>query len=118
LKAKINECLQHYDQALQDISRAISLNDKNANYYEIRAQIAYKVEEYKRCIQDANTAIKLNPHSAAAYLVLSQAYMATDDRQQASRIRLKPGNLPKNIKKINFEIAVAYHFYKFICCDF
>ncbi len=97
LLAQIHNNLKNYAEGLKNISKAIELTPQNPRYYEIRADLDYKVEQFGRCIEDASQAIALNPKSKTAYSIRSQAYLANNELEKAKLDAQEAKELPKDL---------------------
>ena len=64
----------HYDRAIEDFNKAISINPNYAGAYNNRGNAYYKKGQYDRAIEDYNKAIALDPNDALAYTNRGAAY--------------------------------------------
>ncbi|MCM1510466.1 MAG: hypothetical protein NC116_07090 [Clostridium sp.] len=62
-----------FQQALEDITKAIDLNQNSTIYYCERASLQLRLRMYDEAIADANRAIIINDKTAEAYAVLGVA---------------------------------------------
>jgi tetratricopeptide (TPR) repeat protein len=106
--------LGQYQKAIDDYTKAIELNSKNAGAYYNRG-IAYNdLGQYQKAIDDYTKAIELNPKDAGAYGNRGVAYAlqksptaACGDFYQAGILFLKQNNITPALicvdwmKKIN-----------------
>lgn len=60
-KAYILKEQENYEEALKYISKAIEINPKSIDYYDIRSEILYKLKDYKNAIEDYTKLIENNP---------------------------------------------------------
>jgi len=85
---------KHYDLALDDFSKLIQLNVREAYYG--RARVYYQQQDYDRAIADLNEVIKHDP-AASALKLRGDAYFKKENYQRAGvdysgAIQLKPGD--------------------------
>ncbi|HBH24387.1 MAG TPA: hypothetical protein DDY13_13300 [Cytophagales bacterium] len=95
---------ERYYEAIDFISKAISLDPDNSAYYAQRSQLKYKIYEeahgwkvYDEILQDINTAIALNPDNYQYYEFRSELYANDDEPLKALQdydrmIGLNPSN--------------------------
>lgn len=71
LLKKINLLRERGMQSMvfEDINSLIALDDNNAEYYHIRANIFFDVKEYDKAIIDANKTIELNSNNDGYYFM-------------------------------------------------
>lgn len=62
-----------YQQAIDDIAKAISLQPRNYAYYCEQGSLQLRLKKYDEAIKSANQALIYNSHSADAYAVLGAA---------------------------------------------
>jgi len=84
-----------YWQAINDFTKAIEINSKDARAYFNRGWAYFYLSEYQKAIDDCTRAIKINPQEAAAYSIrgivwydLHEYQKAIDDCTRA--IKLNP----------------------------
>ena len=82
-RAGVHYATDEYDKALEDFSKAISLNGKDEDYYSERAQIYYEREQYDLADKDYQAMLKLDPNSWLAYMGLGRNLMAAGDLTEA-----------------------------------
>ena len=73
----------NYDQAISDLSKAITLNPGDANVYLSRGNVYQNNGNYDQAISDLSKAITLNPNYASAYLSRGNAYQNKGNYDQA-----------------------------------
>lgn len=81
---------QDYDNAIKDLTKAISLNPNNHEAYNLRAICWLAKSEYEKSIDDSNKAIEIIPNFGPDYLGRGSVYQtlnriekAIDDYQRA-----------------------------------
>jgi tetratricopeptide (TPR) repeat protein len=63
-RAVVQRRLGKIAQAIEDYSKAISLNPKNADYYSARGALYRQQEDFDRALADFNEALKIAPQNA------------------------------------------------------
>lgn len=71
------------DLAVQDFSKALQLNPKNAGAYARRGDALARLKDFKGALADFNQAIKLEPDNAITYVGRAIAKAETNDREGA-----------------------------------
>jgi len=66
---------QEYQKAIDDCSKAIELDPKNADAYNNRGNAYASLGEYQKAIDDCSKAIELDPKNADAYNNRGNAYV-------------------------------------------
>ena len=66
----------HYDDAVQECTKAIHLDPEFAQAYFWRAAAHYQMAKYTSAITDCSQAIKLDTHLVEAYITRALAYCA------------------------------------------
>ena len=74
-----------FDNAINDLTKAIELKPNNASAYINRGSAHYEKAEFNRAIADFTRAIELNPKSALAYCNLGWTYEAIGRRTRGHR---------------------------------
>lgn len=98
LEQTITYCDQgQYDQALVEINKALDINPRDADMFNVRGVIYFEKGEYDRAISDYSKAIALEPQKASFYDDRGCAYWRTQHYDKAiadhSRaIELEPEN--------------------------
>jgi tetratricopeptide (TPR) repeat protein len=90
------------DRAIADYSKAIELNQQNANAYFDRGNAYLGKNDHDRAIVDYSKAIELNPQYAEAYYNRAVAYNVKGDKERSDADAGKaaqlapdmPGSLP------------------------
>ena len=104
----------NYDNAIKDLTKAISLNPNNHEAYDLRSHCWLAMSEYQKSLDDSNKAIEISPNLAGDYLGRGYAYQklnriesAIDDYQRA--IDFDPANqgiinfAMSNINEISYD---------------
>ena len=76
LKAKV------YQAALNDITRAVALDQKNAELWAEKANVHVRVAQYDDAIASADIAIQLSPEYATPYLIKGIAQCQTGKKAE------------------------------------
>jgi tetratricopeptide (TPR) repeat protein len=63
LRALINQLRKNYDNAISDLSKAITLQPDQALFYALRATVYEEKDDYDKAIIDYSRAIKLEPRN-------------------------------------------------------
>jgi tetratricopeptide (TPR) repeat protein len=82
-RAQAHQALGHPQQALEEISTAITLCPDEPVYYLRRAQIYHALDTPQQALQDASTAIDLAPQLSLAYATRGAIYTKAGHHQQA-----------------------------------
>lgn len=69
--------------ALEDLSQAISINNLNADFFSVRGNIYIQMESYELALEDHNHSIELNPKEAGFYINRGNVYSYTGKYEQA-----------------------------------
>jgi len=95
---------ENYQQAIEQFTRALTLNPNHADAYVWRNYVYHCLNKYQQAIDDCNQAIRLNPNDSIAYNNRAFAYnslknyeQAIDDCNQA--IRLNPNHVNAYINR-------------------
>lgn len=64
-----------FEQALNDYSKAIQLNDNNPNVFLYRGYLYYQTNEFEEAIKDFNIVIEIDPENPYAYYNRGMAYL-------------------------------------------
>jgi Tfp pilus assembly protein PilF len=73
------------DKALDDYSKAISLDPDNPNVYIYRGTLYFSNEDYTLAIEDFEKVILLDPNNPFAYYNLGMAYLKLEDGNKACK---------------------------------
>ena len=97
-RALAQQALGHPQQALEELSTAISLRPDEPMYYLRRAQIYHALDFPKQALQDASIAIDLAPQLSLAYITRGAIYTKAGHHPQALQdytraITLEPHDL-------------------------
>lgn len=71
------------DVAIGDLTKAIHIDPKNAEYFEERSSVWRTRNNFENAIADANAAIRLDPKSGSALLARAMAYLSRGDFDRA-----------------------------------
>ena len=82
-RSQIEVNARMFQQALDDINKAIEMAPHNALYHVEKAAIAIRVSLLDECIQSCQTAISLNPNIIDAYRILGYAQLQKGDKVNA-----------------------------------
>ena len=88
--------MKQYDEAIQDLSKALALNPNDAFAYNERGSIYFELEKYEQAIQDFDKVIEFKDfyepdayrRRGNAYLKLEQYERAIRDYNEAVKINL------------------------------
>lgn len=75
--------LLSYEEALNDYSKAIKLDDSNPNVFVYRGYLYYQTEEYEKALSDFNVVIKIDSENPFAYYNLGMIYLKLNDEDKA-----------------------------------
>ena len=99
----------NYQQSLNDLSKAIELNPKDAwIFYSARGISYYLSGDYQRAINDFNKAIELSPEDADAYGLRGIAYARLGNNQEAIKDSNKVIELNPNDTGNYYNVACMY----------
>jgi tetratricopeptide (TPR) repeat protein len=90
--------LNEQDKAIDDFSNAISLDEKNPEFYMNRGLAQGSQRQYERAVEDFSAVIKLNPQNAAAYANRAKAFLDAGNNDRAIAdyqkfLEMEPGNI-------------------------
>ncbi len=83
LRGSIEQELDHYEEAVADLTRCLSQQPTNWNALRIRSQAFTMLYNYPAAIQDADLAIKLKPGDATPYIERGHALIHMGKCQEA-----------------------------------
>lgn len=83
-QAKILAHLGQFNPALYSIEKALSLNNRNDEYFIIHAEIYHSIFKYKNAVKEISEAIKINPYNSDYYLLRATSAIQTDELTVAS----------------------------------
>jgi tetratricopeptide (TPR) repeat protein len=75
--------LLEYDNALQDLSTSISLNDTVAGTWYSRAMVNYELDDYTAAIHDFQKTLEFSEGSAALYFNMGMSYYRLNEKEKA-----------------------------------
>ena len=85
------------ERKLADMTKAIELQPKKADYLRLRAQQLYEKEKYKEALEDADKAIKIEPDNAPTSELRGMILLGLDQYDEALKSFDKSTELlPKN----------------------
>ena len=67
MAAKVNYEQEQYQEALENLNKAIEYNPDFANAYNLRGQVRFKTGKHGDALNDYSKAIEINPDYAEAY---------------------------------------------------
>ena len=73
---------KQFQQALDDISKAIEKNSNNEGYRREKASLLLRLRMNEEAIAEANRALIINPESADAYAVLAAAHCSLGKKHE------------------------------------
>ena len=82
-RSQIEVNARMYQQALEDINKAIQLEPREPLYYVEKGAIAVRVSLFDDCIEACQTALQLNPNIIDAYRILGYAQLQKGDKASA-----------------------------------
>jgi tetratricopeptide (TPR) repeat protein len=97
------------DDAIADLSHAISLNPLNAEYYMQRSRANYWKQDYERDVADNTRAIQLDPNNAAYYRERGVSYHEKEDYDRAIEDKTRAIQLDPNNAAYYRERGVSYY---------
>ena len=78
-----------FTKAIDDFSRAVSLNEENAQAYALLGCSLYYIKEFDDAIENLSKAILLNPNYSEAFNIRGQTWNEKRDLIKQSMIVLK-----------------------------
>ena len=75
--------LLEYEQAMKDLSQAVSLNDTSASVYTTRAILNYELKDYREAINDFSKALENSAGNAVLYFNLGMSYFRLEEQAEA-----------------------------------
>ncbi|CAD5951673.1 Translocon at the outer membrane of chloroplasts 64 [Planktothrix agardhii] len=95
---------ENYQQAIEQFTRALTLNPNHADAYVWRGYVYHCLNKYQEVIDNCNQAIRLNPNHANAYGNRANAYNYLKNYEQAindcnQAIRLNPNHADAYINR-------------------
>jgi len=116
----VNFLTKNYEEAFEDISKAIRLDNFNPSYYYNRAYLLMNTKFYKKAIIDFNKAIILNPNSIKYFYNRGLSYFNSDDFENAILDMTKVLSLKENDAEALLYRGISYYHvgkYKLACED-
>jgi Tfp pilus assembly protein PilF len=96
------------DKAIDDFSNAISLDEKNPEFFMNRGLAQANQRQYERAVEDFSVVIKLNPQNATAYANRAKAFLDAGNSERAISDYQKFLELePRNILA-RYHLGLAY----------
>ena len=99
----LHESLKHFDKALVDYEKAVSIQPRNALYLRYLGWIKYLRGDYPAAITGLGKSIQLDPDDAEAWFLRSQAFLANGDHQAAKQDALKAKSMGYNLPEDYFD---------------
>ena len=100
-----------YEEALENMNKAIELDSYNSNYYYLRGNLEFNLEDLKGAFADINRAVELNPDIAKYYmargavkLMLNNFMGAFEDVNKA--IELDENNSVYYVSRANIKLIL------------
>ena len=85
--------IHQYQQALNDINRAIYLTQDSPMLWAEKAQLHYRFNQAQEAVQSAQMAIRLDPNSTDAYILLGLAQIANKQKAEGLKALQKAKEL-------------------------
>lgn len=82
-RSQIEVNARMFQQAMDDINKAVEMMPRNPLYHVEKAALAIRVNLLDECIQSCQTAIQLNPSIVDAYRILGYAQLQKGDKENA-----------------------------------
>jgi tetratricopeptide (TPR) repeat protein len=82
-RSQIEVNARMFQQALDDLNRAVEIVPREPLYHVERAALTLRVGMLDDCIQSCQTAIRLNPNIIDAYRILGYAQLQKGDKTNA-----------------------------------
>ena len=82
-RSQIEVNARMFQQALDDINKAVEMAPRNALYHVEKAAITIRINQLDDCIQSCQTAISINPNIIDAYRILGYAQLQKGDKANA-----------------------------------
>lgn len=82
-RAVANTNLQEFELAIEDLTKSIELNDKNASAYHSRGMVYYELKDYNLAVNDFKQAINLSHENPVTYFNLGMSYYRLEDKESA-----------------------------------
>lgn len=75
--------LRRYEQVIEDINKALSLDKKVPDAYQLRAQASFHLEKYRNAIADLSSYLQVRPNHFESYLIRGLSYENLQQYQNA-----------------------------------
>ncbi len=82
-KASAEIRLEDFTSALEDYNKAIEIEPRNANIYNYRGLVNFKLGYYLDAVNDYNNALDLEPNSGLTYYNRGMTYLKLSEKQKA-----------------------------------
>ena len=82
-KASAEIRLEDFTNALEDYNKAIEIEPRNANIYNYRGLVNFKLGYYLDAVNDYNNALDLEPNSGLTYYNRGMTYLKLSEKQKA-----------------------------------
>ena len=102
------EGLNEYDKAIDDFSSAISINEKEPEFFLNRGLAYLHEKEYERSQSDLGKAIDLQPKRAASYASRGDAFLLTGNSARAIEDYARALELEPRTVSVWFPLGMAY----------
>jgi tetratricopeptide (TPR) repeat protein len=84
-RAKINDILGNYKGSVEDLDKAIAVENRIYNYYIERGNAYFKLGKYKAAIEDFSKALRQEPAEFSLYIKRAKAYEQLKEYKPAIR---------------------------------
>ncbi|MCH2194801.1 tetratricopeptide repeat protein [Kordia sp.] len=110
LKSTTNNALSNAltTQALDDIDKAISIDDTQSKYHRVRGSIYSHRREYKKALVNFKKALQLNPENSLAHMGKGIAYENTGKFKLAEENYFKALEDKELAVSVNFNLGLLY----------
>jgi tetratricopeptide (TPR) repeat protein len=102
------EGLQEYDKAIDDYSSAISINEKNPEFFRNRGLASLHEKQYERAQDDLDKAIALQPKHAASYASRADVFLQTGNAARAVEDYGRALDLDPRASSVWYSLGMAY----------
>lgn len=102
-----SELPNHYELALADYNKALSLFAWNANWYSERSSVLGQLEKHEEALKDINKAIQLDGHEPMFYSNRATIYEDLGKPEEAFKDTLKAAKLEKPARLYSIYLAKA-----------
>lgn len=77
--------LAEYDNAREDLNKAIEMEPYNASAYHSRGRVLYELKEYENAVSDFQRSLELNPKNEVAFFNLGMAFYRMGKKTEACK---------------------------------